>query len=105
MVSIGFSQAVTEKGPTAKVQSDGKAKVMEILMYSLVPIIVLVILIVIVFVMWRCYYNRNMYTSHLQLPACDPEMGTQEFNQPHRPIQLLELRAHGRFGEVWKLIC
>ncbi|NP_001292259.1 actin-related protein 2 precursor [Magallana gigas] len=102
MVSIGFSQAVTEKGPTAKVQSDGKAKVMEILMYSLVPIIVLVILIVIVFVMWRCYYNRNMYTSHLQLPACDPEMGTQEFNQPHRPIQLLELRAHGRFGEVWK---
>ncbi|XP_061177449.1 activin receptor type-2B-like [Saccostrea echinata] len=95
--------SITEKDTTTKINANGKAnKVMKIMMYSLVPIIVLVILIVMVFVMWRCYYNRNMYTSHLQLPASDPEMGTQEFNQPHRPIQLLELRAHGRFGEVWK---
>lgn len=40
------------------------------------------------------YFKR--YPAHSQLPASDPEMGTQEFNQPHRPIQLLELRAHGR---------
>ena len=39
---------------------------------------------------------------HEQLPTIDPELSTPPSPQPLKPIQLVELRAHGRFGEVWK---
>lgn len=67
---------------------------------SIVPILVLVIIIVVVFFMWRRYYKERY--GHTQLPTADPELSTPPSPQPLKPVQLAELRAHGRFGEVWK---
>lgn len=39
---------------------------------------------------------------HQPISTMDPELNMPPSPGPLRPIQLAELRAHGRFGEVWK---
>lgn len=74
-------------------------KLINTLLYSLVPIIALALLVVIIFWLWR----RNRRTGLQPLPTVDPS----PLPPPSPilglcPLQLLELKARGRFGAVWK---
>lgn len=51
--------------------------------------------------MWRCY-RRSPHRYHQPLPILDQVPSNPPSPGPLRPIQLLELRARGRFGAVWK---
>ncbi|XP_064644374.1 activin receptor type-2A-like [Lineus longissimus] len=70
------------------------------LMYSLVPIMGFALVIGITFWMWRrhklAYHHESIPTTDpTPLPPPTPVTGL-------RPLQLLEIKARGRFGAVWK---
>ncbi|KAL5010258.1 hypothetical protein ScPMuIL_012563 [Solemya velum] len=83
------------------IESLGQDHLYRTVMYSIVPIIGVAVIIIVLFVMWRCY-RRNPHHYHQPLPIIDQVPSTPPSPGPLRPIQLLELRARGRFGAVWK---
>lgn len=69
------------------------------LIYTLVPLLVLAILIASAYWVYRrrkmAYFNELPTNDPSPLPPPSPNMGL-------RPIQLIEIKARGRFGAVWK---
>jgi activin receptor type-2B len=45
------------------------------------------------------YHRKNMFN---EIPTMEPEMSVSSQCLVLRPIDLLEIKAHGRFGTVWK---
>ncbi|XP_072021244.1 activin receptor type-2A-like [Amphiura filiformis] len=69
-------------------------------LYSLVPIAGVTILIIILYWMFR---KHRRYTSLISIPTTEPspvDPPTPAVGM--RPLQLLEIKARGRFGAVWK---
>ncbi|BFZ06287.1 hypothetical protein BsWGS_09327 [Bradybaena similaris] len=73
-------------------------QLMETLLYSLVPIIGGGVLVVTLFFMWR---RHQHHMGHIQLPTVDPSLAPTP-SQSSLNLQLLELRARGRYGSLWK---
>jgi len=69
------------------------------LVYSIVPLVGLAAVIVLVFWMWK-RFKRQVYRE--QLPTVDPTRDLPPSPGPERPVKLMEICAHGRFGQVWK---
>ena len=70
------------------------------LMYSLVPILAFSLVVVVGFWLWQ---RRQQAAPHIQLPTDEPSPDSPP--SPIiglRPVQLLEIKARGRFGCVWK---
>ena len=67
-------------------------------LYSIVPIAAITIVIIVLF--WMC--RRHRYHSLIAIPTMEPSPSPMT-NLP--PIQLLEIKARGRFGAVWKATC
>ncbi|CAG5118529.1 unnamed protein product [Candidula unifasciata] len=68
------------------------------LLYSIVPILGVGILVVTLFFMWR---RHQHHMGHTQLPTVDPSLAATP-TQSTLNIHLLELRARGRYGSLWK---
>ena len=72
---------------------------------SLLPLGVITVIVIIVFLLWRCrqherFYQTNTSQNALLLPqasAASPDTAAEL-----RPLQLVEMKARGRFGCVWK---
>ncbi|XP_032690994.1 activin receptor type-2A [Odontomachus brunneus] len=56
--------------------------------------------IVVLFSLW--YYRRQKSSDFNELPTGEPPLPESSPNLGLRPIQLLEIKARGRFGAVWK---
>ncbi|XP_052091605.1 activin receptor type-2A-like [Mytilus californianus] len=97
--TIFFGSTTPPEG-ARPVETEKPDSVRETVLYSLVPIAILVFIIIGIFFMWRFYYKDRF--GHEQLPTFDPVQSTPPSPQPLKPVQLIELRAHGRFGEVYK---
>lgn len=89
----------TESNTEVKKLSNGQLT--RTLIYSIVPIIGLAAIIVLVFWMWK-RFKRQVYEYRQQLPTVDPIHSMPPSPHPPRPLKLIELRARGRFGSVWK---
>lgn len=76
----------------------GEQQLIRTVLYSIVPIVGFVILVVTLFFMWR-RHQRHM--GHTQLPTVDPSLVPTP-SQSSLNLQLLELKARGRYGSVWK---
>lgn len=51
----------------------------------------------------KCIYQRKgLFKSHQQIPTMEPELSVSSQCLVLRPIDLIEIKAHGRFGIVWK---
>ncbi|XP_050404913.1 activin receptor type-2B [Patella vulgata] len=96
-----ISPPTTTSSSTTKVRESGDGQLMRTLMYSIVPILGTALLIVVIFWMWR-WHQRRTTIYHEQLPTADPALLNTPCDEALRPLQLLELRARGRFGAVWK---
>ncbi|XP_070546254.1 activin receptor type-2B-like [Ptychodera flava] len=69
------------------------------LMYSLVPIMGFAVVVSVLFWMYR----RNKPRLHIQIPREDPSpLPSPSPLLSSRPLKLLEVKARGRFGAVWK---
>lgn len=78
---------------------DENSQVLNTLIYTVVPIVVVVGLIGA-----SCFIYRRQRMAHFnELPTSDPSpLPPSTPTMGLRPIQLLEVKAHGRFGAVWK---
>ena len=84
-----------------QVTSIGNGKLARTLIYSIVPIVGIAVVIVIMFWMWK-RFSRQQYEYRETLPSVDPTQNLPPSPHPPRPLKLIELRARGRFGSVWK---
>lgn len=91
------NKAANEQGPDYWKKS-GVEQLVKTVLYSIVPIIGVVILVITLFFMWR-RHQRHM--GHTQLPTVDPSLAPTP-SQSSLNLQLLELKARGRYGSVWK---
>ncbi|XP_046553217.1 LOW QUALITY PROTEIN: activin receptor type-2B-like [Haliotis rubra] len=91
---------ITTTSEPGIVRKTGDEQLLRTIMYSIVPIIGVCFIVVVVFWMWR-RHQRNIYMYHQQLPTVDPISATPS-EIALCPLQLIELRARGRFGSVWK---
>lgn len=74
-------------------------EVFNTLMYTLVPLVSLTIVIIIAYY----FYRQKKIAYFNELPAIDPNpLMPPSPVMSHRSIQLLEIKARGRFGAVWK---
>lgn len=48
------------------------------------------------------YKRKGIFKSHQQIPTMEPELSISSQCLALRPIELIEIKAHGRFGVVWK---
>lgn len=48
------------------------------------------------------YRRKTYFKSHQQIPTMEPELSVSSQCLVLRPIDLIEIKAHGRFGIVWK---
>lgn len=71
------------------------------LVYSIVPLMGLAAVIVVIFWMWK-RFRRQGYEYQERLPTVDPVHNMPPSPHPPRPLKLVEIRAKGRFGSVWK---
>lgn len=73
--------------------------VIYILLYTVLPLIGISIIVTVIFWIYRQrrmeYFNEVPTTEPSPLPPPSPPIGLL-------PIQLLEIKARGRFGAVWK---
>ncbi|CAG10278.1 unnamed protein product [Tetraodon nigroviridis] len=86
-----------------------KPQLLSTLLYSLVPIIGLVAVVLFSFWMWRHHklaYPAALVPTHvsptLVFMLQDPGPSPPSPVLGHKPLQLLEVKARGRFGCVWK---
>ncbi|CAG5132228.1 unnamed protein product [Candidula unifasciata] len=84
--------------PGGVVRRSADQQLMKTLLYSLVPIIGGGVLVVTLFFMWR---RHQHHMGHIQLPTVDPSLAPTP-SQSSLNLQLLELRARGRYGSLWK---
>jgi len=81
--------------PIVDMSEDG----LDVYVYALVPVLFLAIIIAAVYWFYRqrklAYFNELPTIEPHPLPPPSPLLGL-------RPIQLLEIKARGRFGAVWK---
>ncbi|KAK2183839.1 hypothetical protein NP493_295g10008 [Ridgeia piscesae] len=85
-----------QQGP---VYYDTRSHILTTLAYALIPICAITILILVSMWMWK--RHKNAY--HQALPTCDPSPATPP--SPllgYSPLQLLEVKARGRYGCVWR---
>lgn len=68
------------------------------IMYSIVPIAAIAIVVIMLY--WLC--RRHRYHSLIAIPTMEPSPSPLS-SLP--PIQLIEIKARGRFGAVWKASC
>ncbi|XP_030828527.1 activin receptor type-2A [Strongylocentrotus purpuratus] len=68
------------------------------ILYSIVPIVAIALVIIMLY--WMC--RRHRYHSLIAIPTTEP---TPSPMNSLPPIQLLEIKARGRFGAVWKASC
>ncbi|XP_006822061.1 activin receptor type-2A-like [Saccoglossus kowalevskii] len=69
------------------------------IMYSLLPIMGLALVISVAY--W--IYSHHKETTHIQIPLQDPSpLPSPSPLLGMRPLKLLEVKARGRFGAVWK---
>ncbi|GFS14616.1 serine/threonine-protein kinase receptor [Elysia marginata] len=83
----------------------------EIILYTLGPTSAVVFMAIVGYFIYRHFKPRREH-GHTQLPTADPSMTIMSNGHgysgaiiPPRPalnLQLLELKAHGRYGSVWK---
>ncbi|KAM8722119.1 activin receptor type-2A isoform 1-T1 [Acanthopagrus schlegelii] len=76
-----------------------KPQLFSTLLYSLVPIIGLAAVVLFSFWMWR--HHKLAYPAAL-VPTHDPGPSPPSPLMGHKPLQLIEVKARGRFGCVWK---
>uniref|UniRef100_A0A3Q0RTG5 Serine/threonine-protein kinase receptor n=1 Tax=Amphilophus citrinellus TaxID=61819 RepID=A0A3Q0RTG5_AMPCI len=76
-----------------------KPQLFSTLLYSLVPIIGLAAVVLFSFWMWR--HHKLAYPAAL-VPTHDPGPSPPSPILGHKPLQLIEVKARGRFGCVWK---
>ncbi|KAJ9577356.1 hypothetical protein L9F63_006100, partial [Diploptera punctata] len=73
--------------------------VLPVALYTLLPVLILAIIVAILYWFYRqrklAYFNELPTIEPHPLPPPSPILGL-------RPIQLLEIKARGRFGAVWK---
>ena len=71
------------------------------LIYSIVPIVGIAAVIILTF--WMCKrFRRQVHEYTQQLPTVDPIQSMPPSPHTQRPLKLIEIRAKGRFGSVWK---
>ena len=97
--SVSHVTTTTPSTPTV-IRKQGGAQLIRTVMYSIVPLFGFAFIIVVVFWMWR--RHQRSYNSHEPLPTVDPAVSTTPSETALYPLQLIELRARGRFGSVWK---
>lgn len=69
-------------------------------LYSLVPIAAITVLVITLYWMFR---RHRRYTSLISIPTNEPSpVDPPTPISGMRPLQLLEIKARGRFGAVWK---
>jgi Protein kinase domain len=75
--------------------------VVRTLLMSLVPLLGITMLVITVFLLWRCYlasYTDTFQDQPLLVPPSPVD------SKPVLSVQLLDLRAQGRFGSVYRAI-
>lgn len=99
---ITISSPVQETKSSTSVpirMANNSTQVFNILMYTLVPFIILTVVVAIAYWIYRhhkmAYFNELPTSEPSPLPPPSPFLGL-------RPIQLIEVKAQGRFGAVWK---
>ncbi|XP_062287851.1 activin receptor type-2A isoform X2 [Scomber scombrus] len=85
--------------PTTNKPVTAPPPVLTTLMYSLVPIMAVTAIILVSFWMYR--HHKLAYPPIL-VPTQDPSPLPPSPILGHKPLQLLEVKARGRFGCVWK---
>ncbi|XP_077996714.1 activin receptor type-2A-like [Glandiceps talaboti] len=101
---ISFVPVVTVSPPTPTGEAPAPTvyqhrSLFNTLLYSLVPIMGLALVVLITF--W--VYRRHKATTHIQIPLQDPSpLPSPSPLLGMRPLKLLEVKARGRFGAVWK---
>ncbi|KAF3857411.1 hypothetical protein F7725_009270 [Dissostichus mawsoni] len=88
------STAYTTSNPFSQ-----KPQLFSTLLYSLVPIIGLAAVVLFSFWMWR--HHKLAYPAAL-VPTHDPGPSPPSPILGHKPLQLIEVKARGRYGCVWK---
>lgn len=85
------------------VRKGNGSQLMESLLYSIVPIVGVAVIIIAVFFLWK-RHQRHLYNGHQQLPTVEPFYVStpSEHSLNLEKVELLVLRARGRFGAVWK---
>ncbi|XP_051913840.1 activin receptor type-2A-like isoform X1 [Hippocampus zosterae] len=96
------STAYTTSNPFSQ-----KPQLISTLLYSLVPIIGLAAVVLFSFWMWRHHkfaYPAALVPTHhpFHIMVEDPGPSPPSPILGHKPLQLIELKARGRFGCVWK---
>ncbi|KAI8497192.1 Activin receptor type-2A [Branchiostoma belcheri] len=76
---------------------DNKTELFRSLMYSLFPICGIALVVAVTFYMYKRHKSE-----HIQIPTQDPLPPPPSPLLGLRPLQLLEVKARGRFGAVWK---
>lgn len=88
---------LTESVPTLR-STQGRP-VLNTLMYTLVPILAITFMVVVGYWMYRrqrmAYFNELPTTEPLTIQPPSPTLTVS-------PVQLIEIKARGRFGAVWK---
>ncbi|KAK2840491.1 hypothetical protein Q5P01_014231 [Channa striata] len=85
--------------PTTNKPVSAKPPVLTTLMYSLIPIMVITAIVLLSFWMYR--HHKLAYPPVL-VPTQDPGPLPLSHILGQKPLQLLEIKARGRFGCVWK---
>ena len=92
-----FVESTTLAGPG--MAADVNRPLYSTLLYFFVPVSLLVIVVVFGFWVWR----RHNHIFHEALPQMEPApLAPPSPELGLRPLQLLEIKARGRFGCVWK---
>ncbi|CAH1241670.1 activin receptor type-2A-like isoform X2 [Branchiostoma lanceolatum] len=76
---------------------DNNKELFRSLMYSLFPICGIALVVAVTFYMYKRHKSE-----HIQIPTQDPLPPPPSPLLGLRPLQLLEVKARGRFGAVWK---
>eukprot|EP00058_Branchiostoma_floridae_P012629 XP_002598117.1 hypothetical protein BRAFLDRAFT_124285 [Branchiostoma floridae] len=76
---------------------DNSKELFRSLMYSLFPICGIALVVAVTFYMYKRHKSE-----HIQIPTQDPLPPPPSPLLGLRPLQLLEVKARGRFGAVWK---
>ncbi|KAK7466809.1 hypothetical protein BaRGS_00037076 [Batillaria attramentaria] len=95
---IGPGPEPEGSSPHPPVRRENNSQLLKTVLYSIVPIIGGAVIIVAVFFIWK-RHQRHLYTGHQQLPTVEPcYISTpSETSLNLEKVELLELRARGRF--------
>ncbi|KAK7092552.1 activin receptor type-2B-like [Littorina saxatilis] len=87
----------------SSVRKENESQVLTVILCSIVPIIGFAVTIVVLFFVWQ-RHRRSLYTGHEQLPTVEPGYVSTPSDASLNldKVKLIELRARGRFGSVWK---